>query len=224
MKRLFCLLFVLVLCSCLAGCGDAKVETKIEYPFEEVSTIYDIHGQLLHQVLLNKETGDFLVKEFMYKQINGIWTCTSQHTTIIPKDKKGTPENASLNIYYNSDLADGPITILDNEWAKVSIVKYLAADSWWEFGYELKIYNKTNKVLSVLIDDTYIMDLQCKPLFSIDHVEAGKTAYFRMVWDKETLERCRIPYIDNIEFMVRVFDNEDWTVPALAGTRIMLKK
>lgn len=129
-----------------------------------------------------------------------------------------------INIYYNSDLTDGPIIIMDNEYAKVSIIKYLAKDYWWEFGYEFKIVNKTNKVLTALIDDCSIMDVMCKPLFSIDHVEAGHTAYFTVAWDRETLERSHLPYIDNIEFLVRVYNGENWKMPALAGSKILLKK
>lgn len=225
MKKLFCLSLVFILCCCLAGCnGKVKSETKVEYPFEEVSATYDVHGQLLHQMLLNKETGEYFLKEFTYEYINGLWVCANQHTTVIAKKESNSVADDSLNIYYNYYLSKGHITIMDNEYTTISIVKYLTKDDWWEFGYELKIENKTNQVISVLIDDCYIMGIQCKPLFSIDHIDAGKTAFFRAGWDKDTLTRSHIPYIDNVEFMIRIFDNNNWKVPALAGTRILIKQ
>lgn len=129
----------------------------------------------------------------------------------------------TLDIYYNNDLINEPIVIMNNEYTKISITKYLAKDYWWEFGYELEIINKTNKVLTVTIDDVSIIDTQCKPLFHIDHIDAYNTAYFIMAWDNDTIERCHIPYIDNIKFMIRVFNNENWTGPALAGEKVLIK-
>ena len=74
-------------------------------------------------------------------------------------------------------------------------------DMWYEFGYELKIENNTNNIITIAIDDVAIMDTACPPLFNIDHIDAGKTAYFTIGWDKETLERSHVPYINNIEFI-----------------------
>ena len=119
---------------------------------------------------------------------------------------------------------NGPIVILDDEGVRVSITKYLAADMWYEFGYELKIENNTNNIITIAIDDVAIMDTACPPLFNIDHIDAGKTAYFTIGWDKETLERSHVPYVNNIEFMIRVFDNTNWQSTALTGEKIMLKK
>jgi hypothetical protein len=67
------------------------------------------------------------------------------------------------------------------------------------------------------------MNIGCPPLFSIDHIEAGHTAYFTLGWDNETLERLYVPYIDNVEFMLKVYDNDNWRAPAFAGERILIK-
>lgn len=226
MKKLLCFLLIIIICLSLHGCYKRTVISEVSYPMKEVDAVYDSNNNLIQQTLFNQETGEYFLKEFKYERKFFIWSCVDQRTSILKH--YNTPNiNAScipLNIFYNSDLTNGPITIMNNDWAKVSIVKYLAADRWWEFGYELKVVNKTNRVISILIDGCSIMDINCKPMFSIDHIDAGNTAYFTLAWDKDTLERCYIPYIDNIDFMVRVFDNDDWDVPALAGTRIVLKK
>lgn len=227
MKKLFCIILSLFICLSITSCNSK--ERDISTSLKLVDEVRDKYNNILQQIFYNEKTGEFLLKEYTYTLQNNKWVCIEQRTNIFTGKENNyvcnkTNVNPALRIFYNSDLANGPITIMDNEYAKVSIVKYLATDNWWEFGYELKIYNKTNKVLSVLVDDTYIMDIQCKPLFNIDHIEAGKTAYFQMAWDEDTLTRCHIPYVDNVEFIVKIFDNEDWTVPALAGTRLMIKK
>jgi hypothetical protein len=171
MKKAICLILILSICLCLCGCQSG--------PLKLINEVKDQYDNTLQQTFYNEETGDYILKEYTYSLNRDKWICTNQKTLVIPKkDAKATNSN-DVRIYYNSDLTDNPITIMDNEWAKVSIVKYLAKDCWWEFGYELKIYNKTNKVLTVMFDDCYIMDIQCKPLFSIDHIDAGKTAYFK---------------------------------------------
>jgi hypothetical protein len=185
----------------------------------------DLNDNILQQMFYNEETGEYLLREYTYVHTGSFWECTNQRTAVV--FNKGSSDTVlpspTLKIYYSSDLADGPITLLDNEWVKVSIVKYLAKDSWWEFGYELKIVNKTNRVITITIDNESIMDINCKPVFSVDHIDAGDTAYFTLAWDKDTLERCYIPYVDNVEFMVRIFNNDNWKVPALAGERVLIK-
>ena len=117
---------------------------------------------------------------------------------------------------------------MDNADIKISIVKYLASDFWWDVGYELKIENKSNKILTCTIDDTYIMNTYCQPLFSIEHIEAKHTEYFTIGWDRDSLDKSHIPYVDNVEFMVRVFNNEywnnRWTDKALWGTHVLIKQ
>lgn len=219
-----------MLCISFVGCGENKGITKkmANSPLQLLYETKDEYGNILQQVFYNEKTCETLLKEFIYDYKNGSWVCIDQRATVLSnKDNTRCNShmiNSALNIYYNDDLADGPITIMDNEYAKISIVKYLAKDNWWEFGYELKIINKTNQVITVMIDSLSIMDINCKPLFTIDHIDAKNTAYFILAWDKETLERCYIPYIDNIEFMVRIFDNDDWKTPALAGEKILIKK
>lgn len=222
-NKILCLCLALIMiCTCLTGCNDSK--SKVNYPLTEINTVYDNYNNLLQQILYNEQTKEYIIKEFTYSYDNGIAVCIDQKITVISADEKlNSSTSNSLVIYYNKDLVDKPTIIMDNEYVQVTVKKFLSKASWWEFGYDIEVFNKTNKVLSVSFDNVYIMDIACKPMFSIDHIEAGKTANFMLGWDKEMLERCYIPYIDNIEFMVRVFDNETWNTAALAGTRVLFK-
>lgn len=230
MKKFFCFILVLVLCFCFVSCYTEK-EIIYDSPLKLIDEVRDQYNNLLQQTFYNEESGDYLLREYTYELQRNKWVCVNQQTSVLPY-KKETPtiqaganlSNPMLKIYYNSDLVDGPITVMDNEYAKISIVKYLTEDYWWKFGYELKVINKTNSVITIMIDGASIMGINCKPLFSIDHIEAGNTAYFTLAWDEDTLNRSYIPYIDNIEFMVRVYDNEKWNDLALVGSKILLKK
>ena len=217
------LILMLTMCCMLSGCSSNKEDYYVSLRL--VDEVRDQYDNVLQRTYYNEDADEYLIKEYTYCLQKNKWVCVDQKTTIYKTtyDRPESPVDNSLTIYYNNDLTTGPLVILDNEYAKISIVKYLAKDDWYEFGYELKIVNKTNQVLTMSLEDFYIMDIMCKPLFSIDHVEAGKTAYFKMAWDKDALERSHIPYVDNIEFMVRIFDNENWTSTALAGNRIMIK-
>lgn len=228
MKKLIVFFVMLSICFSFTGCNnDRNSNTENVTNTSSTKLLYetkDQYGNIISQTFYNDVTGEHWMKDYTYIQNDrGCWICTDIKTTVITGPTVGASDN-TLKVYHSSDLADGQITLLDNDYAKISIVKYLAKDSWWEFGYELKVVNKTNQTITITISNASIMDINCKPLFSVDHIEASNTAYFTLAWDIETLERCYIPYIDNIEFMIKVFDNDNWNSPALTGTRILIKQ
>ena len=225
LKKTFCLfLIVALLCLIFAGCNDSSGGRSIvAYPLKEVNVIYDQFNNILQQTLYNETTGEYIQTDYTYAYQDGRYVCIDQRTTIINYNSPSAV-NTALKIYHNKDLNNGPIILIDNEYVKVSIVKYLAKDSWWEFGYELKVVNKTKDIITTHIDNTTIMDINCSPLFYTEHIAPGDTEYFTLAWDSDTLERCYIPYIDNIEFMIRVFDNDNWRTPALCGERVLIKQ
>lgn len=221
-----CIILCVVWIIGLVGiCVNIKPD-KTTYSLTLVDEVKDRYDNIIQQTYYNSVSDDYLVKEFSHTLQNNKWVCVDQRITVIPFSAQEEPTNPyALKIFYDKDFTNEPIVIMDNEDIKISIVKNLATDSWYYFGYELKIVNKSNKVLSVLIDDASIMDIQCKPLFNIEHIDAGQTAYFTMAWQKEELERCHIPCIDNIQFMVRVFTNESYNYnkPAMYGNKVLMK-
>ena len=229
MKKFICLLLSFILILSLAGCK--KEETKsykkntIKYPLAEINAVYDVNGNLLQQIIYNKLTSEYIMKEYSYEYNPETcrWTCIKQETTVLTGTAPTEITDPVINKYFIKDLSTNPLTLLNTSDIKISINKYLNAAQWWEFGYELEIINKTNKVLTVVFDNFYIMSILCKPVFSVDQIYANKTAYFTMAWDSDTLERCYIPYLDNIEFQIAVYDNANRLGPALAGTRVLLK-
>jgi hypothetical protein len=224
MKRIFALILLFIVSICLCACNTETKHSNVEYPLKEVNIIYDNYSNIIQQTIYNELTEEYTTTIFTYEYKNGFWNCISQSTHISNSNTGiNNTEATATNIYYIQDLIDNPIILIDNDNIKISIVEYLDVASWWEFGYKIKVENRSDKTITYLIDDTSIMDINCDPLFDVDHIESGHTAYFNIAWDKETLERCHIPYIDNIEFMIRVFDNNDWVSPALYGTKVLIK-
>lgn len=226
MKRIAIIVILFALCIGFTACNkQATSETNVVAPFRQVATLYDRHGNLLEQTIYNEETGEYIFKEYTYALDGSMWVCIDQKTTIL-SDQTKYPYIETVPkfmIYHNDDIAKKPIILIDNDKVKVSIVKSLSEDSWYKFAYELEVVNKTNKVLTVVIENAAIMDIGCPPLFNVDHFEANQKAYFTLGWDLETLERFYIPYIDNVEFTLKVYENEDLRTPAFVGERVMIK-
>ena len=224
MKRLFCFIIILCLCFSFCGCKDsAKASIATSTTQSNISTVYDAYGNILQQTVYNELTGEYVTTTFTYANDDGRWVCIDQKIIITGMVKESWQVNPALNIYYTSDIANDPIVLLDNTDIRVTVIEYLNKASWWEFGYKFKVENKSNKTLSVMFTDVSIMDINCAPLFNIDHVESGHTIYFNLAWDRDSLERAWIPYVDNIEFMLSIYDTSTWNTPAKYGTRALIK-
>lgn len=227
MKKVIILILITILCLNFAGCKQEKASSTSEVtaPFKQVNVLYDRHGNMLEQTLYNENTGEYIFKEYTYALDGTMWVCIDNKTTILPDKTKYTcpADTPLLNIYHNNDIAKHPIVLVDNDKVRVSIIKSLSEADWYKFAYELEVINKTNKVLTIVIENAAIMNIGCPPLFNVDHFEAGQKAYFTLGWDHETLEHFYIPYIDNVEFMLKVHENDNWRAPAFAGERILIK-
>lgn len=227
MKRLIAIVLVITFC-CLSFCGCNEKPEAPQQPLVLVESLSDQYGNLLNQIYYNNDTKEYLLKEYIYEYVDKKWVCVEQTTTVyqtLPSicEDYYCYDSSLLSVFSNSDLTDNSITVMNNDDVKITIIKYLKPGSWWEFGYELRIDNKTNKVLTMTIVDTYIMDIPCEPVFNIDHIDAYGYSSFRLVWDKPTLERNYIPYIDNVRFMIKIFDTSNWNTPAKYGTNILIK-
>jgi hypothetical protein len=224
MKKAIYLFIILCLCFNFTGCSS-KSESIINKPFEAVNTVYDIHGNILQQTVYNTMTDEYITTVFIYDRIDSLWVCTDQKT-IRTSTKNPTMQSTTLNtveVYYERDLMLEQTVLLKTNDITISVVECLNKASWWEFGYKIKVENTSAKVLSVSFDSATIMDIHCAPMFTIDHIDAGHIAYFTLAWDRDSLERACIPYIDNIKFMVRVFNTQYFDKPAVYGTTILIK-
>lgn len=234
MKKIFSIIGIILLISLTVGTGlfcICSYVLKTEEPYSPLVLINEVEDQnsnIIQQTFYNEETGDLWLKEYTYELCKNKWICTNQQTSIMKnsssseKAVNNTIDN-SLKIFHNYEITNNTITVLDNELVNIALVGTYGKEAWYEFAYELKITNKTSSIITFTIDDASIMGINCKPLFTVDHIEPSKSTYFRVGWDVDTLTRNYIPYIDNVEFRVKIFNNEDLTGTALTGTRLLIK-
>lgn len=231
MKRFICVILVLLIGIGMMGCSKEEQKTApysssiTTAPLREINIIYDSYGNILQQIVYNELTEEYTTTTFTYVNKDGQWLCVDQRV-IITRTKEVTPTttNERITVYRQQDLSTGEIVLLDNTDVRVSVVEYLDKASWWEFGYKVKIENKSDRVLSIMFDNVAIVGIACKPVFFVEHVESGRTEFFTLAWDKDTLDSSWIPYINDIEFVVKVFRTDSYNGTALYGTRVLIKK
>lgn len=235
MKKLICILLICLVAIGTMGCAK-NTEKSIEnviYPLRSVDSVYDRYGNILQQTIYNEETGEYFIKEYEYTLIKDVWVCVKQNmrTKLVnspcadtkdPKQNKGIKFSDSTLVIYKDDLTDRPHTIMDNEYIRITVVRYMEDDGWYDFAYEFKVENKTDQVLTFSFENMSIMNISCPAVFSIDHVYERETKYFLLAWNKDTLSRCYIPYIDIVNFQIKVYDNEDWRRPADFGEQVII--
>lgn len=220
MKRFICLTLTLLFIFCLAACDDnTKANTEVAGPGTNINTVYDSYGNILQQSIYNDQTGETITTVFTYQRINSMWVCVDQQVMVTGRPMMVKPTTV-LTLRDNSL----PIILIDNKDITISIIEKLEQESWWEFGYKLRIENHSDKPISVLFSDAAIATVSCYPLFTIDQIEPGHYNYFNLAWDKESLVRDWVPYLDNVEFTLRVFiGTENWTKPADYGADVLIR-
>lgn len=220
MKRVCCFCIILVLLFLICGCDNKKADVQIETPGQEVNTVYDVYGNVLQQSFYNEQTGETFTTIFKYKRENGLWVCVDQQMLVTKDQTKSAPAKTS----YVINETTLPQTILDTPEVTITLEERLATESWWEFGYKLKIVNHSNEAVSVLFDNVSIASVTTQPMFNVTQVEPGYTLYFNLAWDKASLERDWVPYLNNVEFSMKVYiGTENWKQPADYGTEILIR-
>lgn len=111
--------------------------------------------------------------------------------------------------------------IAENEYAKVIVTGYEKDDIW---GYTAKLFlvNKTDKNLMFSVDEVSVNGYMADPLYATE-VIAGKCAFSSMSWFDETLEDNGITDVEEIEFVLTVYDSDDWLGDKFIDEKITLK-
>ena len=82
------------------------------------------------------------------------------------------------------------------------------------FGYTLKVYleNKTDVNLMVSWDVVSVNGFMCDPFWA-NSVQAGKKAVSEIWFSKDKFEELGIEDVEDIEFTLSVYDEDDWEAP-----------
>ena len=98
--------------------------------------------------------------------------------------------------------------IADNEYVKVTVIGY-EEDDTWGYGAELFIENKSDANVMVAAEDVAVNGYMADPLFA-QSVLPGKCAFGTMSWSDESFSENNIETVEEIDFTLRVYDNDKW--------------
>lgn len=110
--------------------------------------------------------------------------------------------------------------LVDNEYATAIVTGY-TKDSIWGYTVNLFLVNKSDKELMFSVNDASVNGYMADPFFA-KAVTAGKCAFTSMSWSDSALEENSITAIEEIEFTLRIYDNNDWMAESFAEEIITL--
>lgn len=115
---------------------------------------------------------------------------------------------------------DSDKVILDNEYVTAIVTGY-ENDEIWGYSAKLFLLNKSSKNIMFSADDVSVNGYMADPFFATS-VSAGNCSFASMSWSDTTLEENNITDIEEIEFKIRAYDNDDWMADDLAKETVTL--
>jgi hypothetical protein len=118
---------------------------------------------------------------------------------------------------------DSDNVILDNEYVTVTVIGY-DEDSVWGYTADLFLQNKSDKEIMFTVEDSSVNGYMSDPFWAVS-VLPGKCAFSSMSWSDSALEEIGVDDasgIEEIEFLLRVYDGNDWTADDFASETITL--
>ncbi len=137
--------------------------------------------------------------------------------------------NETVHIYpYGEDKASKFVrdpkatdnVIVDNEYVSVVVTGYEEDEIW---GYTVKLFllNKTDKNIMFSVDDASVNGYMADPFYA-ESLSSGKCTFSSMSWSDTTLEENDITNIEEIEFTLRVYNEDSWLEDDMVNTTITL--
>ena len=98
--------------------------------------------------------------------------------------------------------------IVDNESVTVVVTSY-EDDPIWGYTVNLFLLNKTDKNVMFSVDEASVNGYMADPFFATS-VSAGKCAFGSMAWPDSSLQENGITEVEEIEFLLRAYDSDNW--------------
>lgn len=127
-------------------------------------------------------------------------------------------ENA---VQYVRAAQDTDRVLVDNEFATV-VLTDCGPDDFWGYQAKLHIVNKTETTIMVSVDEASVNGYMADPFYA-DSVDAGYCAFSAITWMDSVLEENGIDEVENIEFTLRVYDEEDWLADDFCNEKITIE-
>ncbi len=110
--------------------------------------------------------------------------------------------------------------LVDNEFATVIVTGY-TVDDIWGYTANLFIVNKTDVAIMVTVDEASVNGFMADPFYA-DSVGAGNCAFSTMSWSDTTFEENGITDVETIEFILQVYEENNWSADDFVNQQISL--
>ncbi len=138
--------------------------------------------------------------------------------------------NTTVNVYpYGEDKATKYVreaqssdnVLVDNEYVTVISTGY-GHDEILGYTANLFLVNKTDKNLMFSADEVSVNGYMLDPLYA-ELIPGDKCSFSFMSWFDDELEDNSISEVEEIEFLLSVYDDDDWSSDDLVSEKITLK-
>ncbi len=103
---------------------------------------------------------------------------------------------------------DGDNVLVDNDQVKVVVID-TGVDEIWGYTVKLYIENKTDKTAMVAVDESSVNGFMEDPFWATT-VGAGQVRFSNIYWSNEALENDGISKVEEVEFKLRAYDDNDY--------------
>ena len=110
--------------------------------------------------------------------------------------------------------------LVDNDKATVILLGF-EDDEIWGYTANLFIVNKSDKYAMFTVEDVSVNGYMVDPLFASD-IDSGKCAFDTMSWSDEDFEESGITEVEEIEFTLRAYDNENFLADDIVNEKITI--
>lgn len=110
--------------------------------------------------------------------------------------------------------------IIDNDYVTVIVTGY-TEDSIWGYTVNFFLVNKTGEEAMFSVENASINGYMADPYYA-SSVMPGKCSFSSMSWGKSTFEENGIENVDEIEFVLKVYNSNDWMAEPYANETITL--
>lgn len=121
---------------------------------------------------------------------------------------------------YIREVETTDTVLVDNDAVTVLVTGY-DPENMWGYTVNLFIVNKTDTTIMVSVDEASVNGFMLDPFYA-DSVDAGKCAFSTMSWFESDFEDNGITDVENIEFTLRAYNEDDWSDDDFANECITL--
>ena len=118
------------------------------------------------------------------------------------------------------ETLDTDNVILDNEYVTVVVLGY-EDNELWGYSVNLFLVNKTSTDVMFSTSAVSVNDIMLNPVYA-DSVAPGKCSFSYMTWFDSEFEENDITEVNNIEFTLRAYNENDLTAVDFANEQIKL--